>query len=87
MRRVVALFRPHRGRLVVLGLVVVPTAGLGVGNLLLIKPVFDQALFCPRDCPNMPLLFWLVAAMIAIPVVAGVLGLGQPYWPMWSGSG
>jgi ATP-binding cassette, subfamily B, bacterial len=79
MRRVVALFGPYWGRLIVLGLVVVLTAVGGVGNLLLIKPVFDQALFCPRGCPNLPLLFWLVGAMIAIPVVVGVLGIGQPY--------
>ncbi len=78
-RRVAALFWPYRGRLVVLGLVVVLTAVLGVGSLLLIKPVFDDALFCPQDCPNLPLLFWLVGVMIAIPVVAGVLGICQPY--------
>ncbi|MGH4001706.1 MAG: ABC transporter ATP-binding protein, partial [Pseudonocardiaceae bacterium] len=79
IRRVVALFRPYRGRLVLLGLVVVLTAVLNVGSLLLIKPVFDDALFCPQDCPNLPLLFWLVGVMIAIPVVAGILGIGQPY--------
>ncbi len=79
MRRVVGLFRPYRSRLGVLALVVVVTAGLGVGNLLLIKPVFDEALFCPRDCPNLPLLFWLVGVMITIPVVGGALGLWQPY--------
>ena len=50
LRRVAALFWPHRSRLVVLGLVVVVSAGLNVGSLLLIKPVFDQALFCP-GCP------------------------------------
>jgi ATP-binding cassette, subfamily B, bacterial len=79
MHRVGALFRPYWGRLALLGLVVILTAGLSVGSLLLIKPVFDQALFCPRDCPNLPLLFWLLGAMVAIPVVAGVVGLGQPY--------
>ncbi len=72
------LFWPYRARLAVLGLVVVVTAGLNVGSLRLIEPVFDQALFCP-GCPNLPLLFWLVGAMIAIPVVAGVLGIYQPY--------
>ncbi len=73
------LFWPYRRQLVVLGLVVVLTAGLGVGSVLLIRPVFDDALFCPVGCPNLPLLFWLVGAMVAIPVVAGVLGIGQPY--------
>ena len=78
-RRVAGLFWPYRRRLVLLALVVVLTAGLGVGSLLLIRPVFDDALFCPQHCPNLPLLFWLVSAMIAIPMVAGVLGIGQPY--------
>lgn len=40
--------------------------------------MFDDALFCPAHCPNLPLLFWLVGAMVAIPVVGG-LGIGQPY--------
>jgi ABC-type multidrug transport system fused ATPase/permease subunit len=79
MRRVAALFRPYQARFIMLGLVVVLTGGLSVGNLLLIKPVFVDALFCPRDCPNLPLLFWLVAAMVAIAIVTGVLAIGQPY--------
>jgi ATP-binding cassette, subfamily B, bacterial len=79
MRRVAGLFWPYRGRLVVLGLVVVVTAVGNVSSLLLIKPVFDQALFCPRNCPNLPLLCRLLAAMIVIPVMVGVLGMGQPY--------
>ncbi|HKR51035.1 MAG TPA: ABC transporter ATP-binding protein [Pseudonocardiaceae bacterium] len=78
IRRVVGLFWPYRGRLVLLGLVVVLTAGLGVGGLLLIKPVFDQALFCP-GCPNLPLLFWLLGGMTAIPVVTGALEVCRPY--------
>jgi ATP-binding cassette, subfamily B, bacterial len=78
MRRVVALFWPYRGRLILLGLVVILTAGLGVGSLLLIKPLFDKALFCP-GCPNLPLLFWLLGGMTAIPVVIGVLEVCRPY--------
>jgi ATP-binding cassette, subfamily B, bacterial len=79
MRRVTALFWPYRGRLALLALVVIVVSGLNVGTLLLIKPVFDQALFCPHDCPNLPLLFWLVGVMIAIPVVTGVLEILRPY--------
>jgi ATP-binding cassette subfamily B protein len=61
-----------------LALVVMVIAALNVGSMLLIKPVFDQALFCP-GCPNLGLLAWLVSAMIAIPVVAGALGIYRPY--------
>jgi ATP-binding cassette subfamily B protein len=78
LRRVVWLFWPYRGRLLVLVLVVVVTAVLNVGSLLLIKPVFDQALFC-SDCPHLGLLLSLVGAMVAIPVLVGALGVYQPY--------
>ncbi len=78
MRRVAALFRSYWGQLALLGLVVILTAGLNVGNMLLIRPVFDRALFCPA-CPNFPLLFWLVGAMTAIPLVTAALGFWRPY--------
>jgi ATP-binding cassette subfamily B protein len=76
---VLETFRPYRGRLVAVGLVVVITAGLGVVNPLLIRPVFDQGLFCPEGCPNLPLLYRLVALMVAVPIVSSVLGIAQTY--------
>jgi ATP-binding cassette subfamily B protein len=79
MRRVAMLFRSYRRRLSAVALIVVVTAGLGVVNPLLIKPVFDNALFCGQGCPNLPLLFWYVGAMIAIPIVTSVLGVAQNY--------
>jgi ATP-binding cassette, subfamily B, bacterial len=79
LRRAATLFWPHRRQLMMLASVVVVTSGLGVASLLLIKPVFDDALFCPQDCPNLPLLFWLLGGMTVIPVVTAVLGIGQPY--------
>ena len=79
MRRVAQAFQPYRGRLAAVAVLVISTAGLGVVSPLLIKPVFDQALFCPQGCPNLALLGWLVGAMIVIPVVNGVLGIWQTY--------
>jgi ATP-binding cassette, subfamily B, bacterial len=78
LRRVTRLFWPLRSRLAALGLVVMVIAALNVGSMLLIKPVFDQALFCP-GCPHLRLLVWLVGAMLAIPLVTGGLGVYQPY--------
>ena len=78
MRRVAALFRSYWGQLALLGLVVILTAELSVGNMLLIRPVFDRALFCPA-CLNFPLLFWLVGAMTVVPLVTTALGFWQPY--------
>ncbi len=79
MRRVIVLFRSYRRRLSIVALIVIVTAGLGVVNPLLIKPVFDNALFCGQGCPNLPLLFWYVGVMIAVPIVTAVLGVAQNY--------
>jgi ATP-binding cassette subfamily B protein len=79
IRRVSQAFRPYRGRLITVAVVVAITAGLGVVNPLLIKLVFDRALFCGQGCPNLPLLASYVAVMIAIPVVTSVLGIRQTF--------
>jgi len=73
LRRIAVLFRPYRARLAgVLGLIVL-SSGLGSVPAFLIKEVFDTAL-PDRD---LRLLNVLVAAMIAIAVVTGVLGVIQ----------
>jgi ATP-binding cassette, subfamily B, bacterial len=86
VRRVVATFRPYRAQVTVVAIAIVVTSALGVVNPLLIKRVFDQALFgnppgnCGGDaCPNMSKLYLYVGLMIAIPVVSGIIGLGQTY--------
>ena len=45
VRRVVGSFRPYRGKVSLVGFLIVVTASLGVVNPLLIAVVFDQALF------------------------------------------
>jgi ATP-binding cassette subfamily B protein len=86
VKRVVATFRPYRAKVTVVGLMIVVTAGLGVVNPLLIVRVFDQALFAPSNdcagqpCPNLPLLYFYVALMIAIPLVTSVIGIAQTYY-------
>src|SRR5262245_53630951 len=85
VRRVVGTFRPYRGKVTLVGLLIVITAGLGVVNPLLIVQVFDKALFAPNNdcagqpCPNLHLLYVYVALMIAIPLVTSVIGIGQTY--------
>ena len=84
--RVVRIFRPYRGKVLVVGVAIVLTSGLGVVNPLLIVKVFNNALFgsplgsndcAGRLCPNLPLLYKYVALMIAIPVVTSIIGIGQ----------
>jgi ATP-binding cassette subfamily B protein len=64
----------------VVGAAILVTAGLGVANPLLIKVVFDHALFPRgRSGPDMTLLYELVALMIGLAVLAGAIGVGQTY--------
>jgi ATP-binding cassette, subfamily B, bacterial len=85
VRRVVRTFGPYRRKVTFVGLMIVITAGLGVVNPLLIVRVFDNALFGPNNdcagqpCPNLPLLYFYVALMIAVPLVTSIIGIGQTY--------
>lgn len=78
LRRVVGQFRPYRGKVGLVLVLILVTAGLGVANPLLIKVVFDQALFVPGG-PNLRLLGLLVGLMIAITIVAGGLSVWRAY--------
>jgi ATP-binding cassette subfamily B protein len=74
-RRVVALFKPYRGRLAaVLGLIFV-SAGLGMVSPFLLRDILDHAI----PDKDRELLAILVGGMIAISVVTGVLGVGQTW--------
>ncbi len=86
VRRVVATFRPYRGKVAVVAAAIVVTSGLGVVNPLLIKQIFDKALFgnpagsCDGlPCPQLGTLYLLVGLMIVIPVVTSIIGVGQTY--------
>ena len=84
-RRIVALFRPYRTRVLLVFAVILVSSALSVVGALLIKVVFDDALF-PRGGPNVPLLVELVAALIAIPILTGVLNIVQTYYTNWIGN-
>ena len=70
-RRIVHLFRPYRGRLGVVGGVIVVSAAIGVISPFLLREVLDVAI--PED--NVRLLSALVAGMVAIPIITGALGV------------
>jgi ATP-binding cassette, subfamily B, bacterial len=84
-RRILALFRPYRARVSLIVAVILVSSVLSVVSALLIKVVFDKALF-PRGGPNLTLLFELVAVLIAIPIVTGVLNIVQTYLTNWVGN-
>jgi ATP-binding cassette, subfamily B, bacterial len=83
--RILALFRPYRRRIALVLAVIVVSSVLSVVGALLIKVVFDKALF-PRGGPNVSLLVWLVAALIAIPILTGLLNIVQTYYTNWVGN-
>ena len=80
-RRVARLFRPYRALISLIVVSILVTAGLGVANPVLIKVIFDHALFpCGAACPPNPTLLWeLVGFMVLIPTVSGAIGIGQTY--------
>jgi ATP-binding cassette, subfamily B, bacterial len=78
VKRIVFLFRPYRGRTALILVSILVTSGLGIVNPLLIQVVFDDALFAEGG-PNLGLLYALVGVMVAIPIVSGLLGVGQTY--------
>ncbi len=79
VRDVGRLFRPYRAAVSGIGLLVLLTAGAGVINPILIKVVFDTALFPPGGHVDLPRLYVLVGIMIAIPIITGAVGILQTY--------
>jgi ATP-binding cassette subfamily B protein len=77
-RRVVKLFAPYKGRLALIGVAILVTSVLGIANPFLTKAVFDRALFVPGG-PDLHLLYLLVGAMIVVPLVSAIIGVGQTY--------
>jgi ATP-binding cassette, subfamily B, bacterial len=77
VRRVIATFRPYRGRVGVVAVAIVITSGLGVVNPLLIRHIFDHGLFAKPL--NMHIVWRDVILMVAIPVVTAIIGVGQTY--------
>jgi ATP-binding cassette, subfamily B, bacterial len=85
VKRIVRLFRPYRGRTTLILVSILVTSGLGIVNPLLIQVVFDDALFV-QGGPNLGLLYTLVAIMVAIPIISGLLGVGQTYMTNFVGN-
>jgi len=79
VRDVARLFRPYRLEVVAVGGLVLFTSGLGVANPLLIKVVFDTALFPRTGFPDLPRLYVLVGIMVSIPIISGAVGIAQTY--------
>ena len=79
-RRIVSAFAPYWFKVSVVGALILVTAGLGVVNPVLIRVVFDSALFPPSGAPDLNLLWIIVGVMAAITVATGGLGIVQTFY-------
>ena len=79
-RRIAATFKPYRRQVILVGILILVTSGLGLINPLLIRVVLDDAIFGGDSiAERRSLLYLIVAVMIATPIVTGALGLWQTY--------
>jgi ATP-binding cassette subfamily B protein len=77
-RRILSLFRPYRGSLGGLLALIALTAGLSMIPPFLLRDLLD-GVFAQTDKIDTTRLDLLVAGMIAIPIVTGVIGVGQTW--------
>lgn len=74
------MFTPYRSTLIVIVVAVLLSSGLGIVTPLLTQAAFDRALFPLDGGPvRLPLLAWLVAGMVVVPIVAALIGVYQTY--------
>lgn len=78
--RIVQMFRPYAGRILLTGILVIAGAAIGVIPPLIVQRIFDQALF-PTDGSGVDvgLLWRLVGAMIGLFLLSAVLGVVQTW--------
>jgi ATP-binding cassette subfamily B protein len=75
LRRIVAFFKPYRAQVGVVTLAILLTSMLGLINPILLKLLIDDAI------PNLDFsrLNLYVGLMIVVPIVSGLIGVGQSY--------
>jgi ATP-binding cassette subfamily B protein len=75
LRRIIAFFRPYRAQVAVVVVAILATSVLGLINPYLLKLLIDDAL-PSRDFGKLNL---YVGLMIALPILTGLIGVGQSY--------
>src|SRR3989454_12373298 len=73
--RVAQAFTPYKFQVVLVVITILLTTVMGLVNPLLIQRVFDDAI----GKHNIPLLVFYVTIMFVMPVVTGIIGVGQTY--------
>jgi len=75
LSRVAQAFSPYKIQIVLVILVIILTTVLGLVNPFMIQFIFDDAI----GKRNAPLLIILVSIMLVMPVITGIIGVGQTY--------
>jgi len=75
IRRIVVFFRPYRLQVLVVLVAILVTSFLGLINPFLLAALIDQVIV-GQDFTNLNL---FVGLMIVIPIVSGLIGVGQSY--------
>ncbi|QAY61874.1 ABC transporter ATP-binding protein [Microbacterium protaetiae] len=79
-RRIVAMFRPYLGRIIITGLLVIAGASIAVVPPLIVQRVFDDALFPSAGSgPDLGLLLRLVIIMVVLFLASAGLGIAQTW--------
>jgi ATP-binding cassette, subfamily B, bacterial len=75
VRRILRFFRPYLLRVVLTVVAIIAVAVIGLVNPFLLKLIIDEAI------PNRDLnqLYLYVGLMIALPIITGLIGVGQTY--------
>ncbi|MEU3847961.1 ABC transporter ATP-binding protein [Micrococcus terreus] len=75
LRRIAALFAPHRPTIVVVVLLITAASVINLAQPFLVRGVIDDAL--PHQ--DIPLLIWLTAAMVGVAALSSVIGVVQTW--------
>ena len=79
IKRTAGSFKPYWKQGIVVVLLILVTGGLGAVNPVLIRVVFDSALFPESGQPDLNLLWTIGGIMAGITIVTGALGILQTY--------
>jgi ATP-binding cassette subfamily B protein len=82
-RRVVQFFKPYWKRVAITIVAILITAALGLVNPYLLRAIIDDAI----PSGDLSQLYWMVGLMIAVPIVASLIGVGQTYLNVVIGQG
>ncbi len=75
VRRVAVAFSPYKFQIILVLIAIILTTVLGLVNPFLIQFIFDDAI----GKRNLNLLFIFVGIMFVMPIITGIIGVGQTY--------